>query len=64
MAIAIAVIFLVFDYLPPSEPTAEWWLTRPLWLIGPALATYPFLLLYQYVARRREQQGATVDLAG
>ena len=62
MAIAIAVLFLAFGYLPPSEPTTEWWLTRPLWLAAPALATYPFLLLYQFVTRRRLHRGATVDL--
>ena len=64
MAIAVAAIFLVFDYLPPGEPTTEWWLTRPLWLAAPALATYPFLLLYQLATRRREDRGATVDLTG
>ena len=62
MAIAVAVIFLTFDYLPPGEPTTEWWLTRPLWLAAPALATYPFLLLYQVATRRKETRGAAVDL--
>lgn len=59
MAIAIAALFLAFDYLPPDEPTAEWWLTRPLWFVAPALATYPFLLMYQAVTRKRERSGAT-----
>jgi hypothetical protein len=27
----------------PESPTTIWWLTRPLWLIGPALATVPLL---------------------
>jgi hypothetical protein len=27
----------------PEGPTAAWWLTRPLWLIGPALVTMPLL---------------------
>lgn len=27
----------------PEEPTAVWWLTRPLWLVGPALLTVPLL---------------------
>lgn len=62
MAIAIAIIFVAFGYVPPDEPTAEWWLTRPLWLIAPALATYPFLLLYRVVTTRRQESGATVDL--
>lgn len=34
----------------PDAPGAEFWVTRPLWLIGPALATAPLLLLS---ARRR-----------
>ncbi len=46
MAIAIAVIFVATDYLPPGEPTIEWWITRPIWLVAPALATYPFVLGY------------------
>ncbi len=64
MAIALAAVFLGFDYLPPDEPTAEWWLTRPLWLAAPAVATYPFLLLYQALTRRKAERGATVDLTG
>jgi len=55
MAIAVVLIFVVFGYLPPGEPTAEWWLSRPLWLIAPALATYPFLLLYGWVAGGERQ---------
>lgn len=62
MAIAIVLIFLAFDYLPPSEPNGEWWLTRPVWFIAPALCTYPFLLLYQFVTRSKTDRGATVDL--
>lgn len=27
----------------PDEPNLQWWLTRPLWLVGPALATAPLL---------------------
>jgi len=27
----------------PESPTTLWWLSRPLWLIGPALATVPLL---------------------
>ncbi|HVL89878.1 MAG TPA: acyltransferase [Actinomycetota bacterium] len=27
----------------PESPTLVWWLTRPLWLIGPALATLPLV---------------------
>ena len=62
MALAIAAIFLIFNYLPPSEPNAEWWLSRPLWLVAPALCTYPFLVLYNYVTRDRNT-GAQAELA-
>ncbi len=27
----------------PEEPSAVWWITRPLWVLGPALATVPLL---------------------
>ncbi len=64
MAIAIVIIFLAFDYLPPGEPNTEWWLTRPLWFLAPALATYPFLTLYQLATRSKADRGATVDLSG
>jgi hypothetical protein len=29
----------------PEEPNLMWWVTRPLWVIGPALMTLPFLAL-------------------
>jgi Acyltransferase family len=29
----------------PEEPTLEWWITRPLWLVGPALLTVPLIAL-------------------
>ncbi|MGH2753814.1 MAG: hypothetical protein ACRDLB_05215 [Actinomycetota bacterium] len=29
----------------PEEPSLEWWLTRPLWIIGPALFALPLLLM-------------------
>jgi len=64
MAIAIALLFVGLGYLPPDEPTTHWWLTRPLWLAAPALATYPFLLLYGVVTRKRPNTGAQVDLTG
>ncbi|MDJ0954212.1 MAG: acyltransferase family protein [Acidimicrobiia bacterium] len=56
MALAIVVIFVATDYLPPAEPNAEWWLTRPIWLIAPALATYPFLVLYARVTEPRDSR--------
>ena len=50
MAIVVAILF-GFGYRPPSEPTLQWWLTRPIWLIGPALATWPLLALYRITRR-------------
>ena len=29
----------------PETPSLEWWLTRPLWVIGPALLTLPLLVM-------------------
>ena len=52
MAVVISVIFLATGYLPPSEPTTEWWLTRPLWLLAPLVATYPFLVAYRRFGSR------------
>lgn len=43
MAIALGLMYVLFNYLPPSEPTTEWWLTRPFWLFASALFTYPFM---------------------
>lgn len=43
MALALAAGFLLFNYVPPNEPTTEWWLTRPVWLVAPALFTYPLM---------------------
>jgi hypothetical protein len=39
---AFFVLYRAFDPVP-GAPTAEWWLTRPLWLVGPALLTLPLL---------------------
>ena len=52
MALAVATIYLVFGYVPPPEPTAEWWITRPLWLAAPFVATLPLLALYHRTAGR------------
>src|SRR5687767_4516768 len=30
-------------WLVPEEPSLLWWITRPLWVIGPALLTVPLL---------------------
>ncbi len=63
MAIVIALAFVIFDYLPPDQPTTEWWISRPLWLFGPALATYPFLLIYGKVTGRSQTQKGADELA-
>lgn len=51
MAAAVAVLFAA-GYTPPAEPTLEWWLTRPVWLIAPAAATWPLLALHRLTQRR------------
>lgn len=54
MAIAIVALFGLFRYLPPGEPNLEWWLTRPLWLVAPAIATLPILALYHRTVGREK----------
>jgi peptidoglycan/LPS O-acetylase OafA/YrhL len=51
MAALVAVLYLLWDYVPPDEPTTEWWLTRPLWVLGPAVLTYPILYAYRRLSR-------------
>ena len=58
-----AGLYVALDYLPPDEPNVEWWLTRPLWLAGPALATYPFLLLRRRLEQRRVGEPIEVAVA-
>lgn len=29
----------------PEEPNALWWVTRPLWIVGPAIVTVPLIAL-------------------
>jgi hypothetical protein len=40
-ALFYALMLFVTDV--PAEPNALWWVTRPLWILGPALATVPLL---------------------
>ena len=35
----------------PETPSLEWWLTRPLWILGPALCTLPLLMMTSRKAR-------------
>jgi peptidoglycan/LPS O-acetylase OafA/YrhL len=58
MAIAVAVIFVVFGYVPPPEPDLEWWLTRPLWLLAPFVATLPLIGLYHRTFGRTGHESA------
>ena len=34
----------------PEEPSVMWWVTRPLWVLGPALATVPLLAVTRRAA--------------
>ena len=44
-SVGFAAFFVLmrFWFSVPEAPTTAWWLTRPLWLIGPALFTLPLL---------------------
>ena len=46
LALTLAFLVLVFGYFPPPEPNLEWWLTRPLYVILPALFTAPLIYLF------------------
>jgi len=37
----------------PEEPSLMWWITRPLWLVGPALLTMPLLAVTTRAAKNR-----------
>lgn len=50
MAIIVALADGVFNYRPPWQPTLEWWITRPLWIALPALATWPIIRIYRWVS--------------
>ena len=40
-ALFYAATRMIFDI--PEEPNTLWWVTRPLWIVGPALATIPLI---------------------
>lgn len=44
-SVGFATFFVLmrFWFSVPGGPTTAWWLTRPLWLVGPALLTLPLL---------------------
>lgn len=46
-SVGFAVFFVVMRYVwaVPDSPTFTWWVTRPLWLVGPALFTLPLMAI-------------------
>ena len=60
LAITLALLVLVFGYFPPPEPNLEWWLTRPLYVILPALFTAP--LIYLFGGRMTKKQRTEPEL--
>ncbi len=46
-SVGFATFFVVMRaaWTVPESPSALWWVTRPLWLIGPALCTLPLMAL-------------------
>lgn len=46
-SVGFAVFYALFrlGWEVPSSPSALWWVTRPLWVLGPALFTVPLLAL-------------------
>lgn len=62
-SVGFAAFFILMRSLTgvPATPDLEWWLTRPLWLIGPALMTMPLLGLS---ARLLRPSGAVTAARG
>jgi hypothetical protein len=54
-AVFYAAYFAVGEI--PDSPGVEFWVTRPLWLLGPALCTAPLLALTSGAARARGARG-------
>ena len=46
-AVGFALFYALMRFVVsvPETPSLEWWLTRPLWVLGPALFTAPLLTL-------------------
>ena len=46
-SVGFAAFFVAMQgvWTVPSSPSLQWWLTRPLWLAGPALCTLPLMAL-------------------
>jgi len=52
-AVGFALFYALMRFITsvPEEPSLLWWLTRPLWAIGPALFTIPLLALTRGMRR-------------
>lgn len=58
MAVVVAVAVGLLGYRLPAEPTPSWWASRPIWIIGPFLATWPLLAVYRrHLDRQRTSRG-------
>lgn len=46
-SVGFSIFFVLVRYLwtVPDSPTLLWWVTRPMWLLGPALLTIPLMAL-------------------
>jgi hypothetical protein len=50
-ALFYAVMRLLWEV--PETPSLQWWVTRPLWIIGPALATLPLIAVTKRIRPAR-----------
>jgi hypothetical protein len=57
----VALGYVIFGYRPPGEPNLEWWLTRPVWIVLPFLATLPLMLGYQRSLAQVPLEDGSVD---
>jgi hypothetical protein len=44
----------------PDSPSTTFWITRPLWFVGPALATLPLLALSRAATSSRSRRPVPV----
>jgi hypothetical protein len=57
---ALLIVILIVEALGGSlrdEPTVGWWLTRPLWVLGPALSLAPLVAAFGPLETRRRARG-------
>ena len=50
--IGAITLFEVLGGTLGSQPTASWWLTRPLWVVAPAALLVPLVLVFRRAERR------------